>query len=76
MAKKTHNPELNPDETHYCTQCGSELENYFLDESAADLSATTEHHHTCRKTGKFKGDMCARVFISEPVDPETLGDDD
>ena len=59
----------------YCTQCGATLEGFALSGKAEDLSAIRGNFELCRKTGKFTGEFCSKLFIASPVDLDTLLDD-
>jgi len=49
----------------FCTECGKELDNIcFDDKQMNDKDYLEKHHEKCRKTGKFKGDICSRMFIA------------
>ena len=54
----------------FCTECGEELDNFSVSENSSREAALIQHHK-CRKTGKFNGDMCSRVFITKDEDEET-----
>lgn len=59
--------------TRFCVECGEELNNYSLrpGESAEEAH---RRFHNCIKTGKFKGDVCSRLFIEE-YDENSTPDD-
>ena len=49
----------------FCTECGKELDNICFDEKQMnDKDYLQKNHDNCRKTGKFKGEMCSRMFIA------------
>jgi hypothetical protein len=52
------------DSVRFCTECGKELENFSVSDNSSPEAALKQHHN-CRKTGKFDGDMCSRVFITK-----------
>ncbi len=47
----------------FCTECGEALSLVGLEE--ADIQKIKERHENCKRTGKFKGDKCAMLFIVE-----------
>jgi len=78
---KKPNPEgrKKQEPTLFCTECGAALDNYDLSGEAADLEAVKEHQARCKHSGKFQGEMCARLFIArtelpDPADDEPLPD--
>ncbi len=65
--KKTinYNKEEIKKDTIYCTECGEELKMFGIDSKKVDLRKAKERFKRCKKTGKFKGDKCAMIFIAE-----------
>ncbi len=59
----------------YCTQCGATLEGFAVSGKATDLSAIRRNFELCKKSGKFTGEFCSKLFIASPVDLDTLLDD-
>lgn len=55
----------------FCTECGEILENFSVSEMAKNPKAVIENFHKCKKTGKFKGDICSKMFIISPPTEET-----
>jgi uncharacterized protein with PIN domain len=55
----------------FCTECGEVLEDFSLSEQAKDPKAVIENFHNCKKTGKFKGDVCSKMFIISPTIEES-----
>lgn len=49
----------------FCTECGDKLNEFCFDESATDVEAVKKHMEGCKREGRYKGDMCARVFIAD-----------
>jgi hypothetical protein len=49
----------------FCTECGSKLENFCFDDGATDLDAVKKHMEECKREGRYKGEMCSRVFIAD-----------
>lgn len=54
----------------FCTECGALLENFCFSSSADDADAIKKNLAQCRKSGKFAGEFCAKLFISDgdPLD--------
>src|SRR4030042_1750010 len=57
-------------EIQFCTTCEKALENWALSHESYDLDAIKTNHENCKNIGRFKGDMCARLFISLNGQPE------
>ncbi|MCX6150406.1 MAG: hypothetical protein NTX22_07800 [Ignavibacteriales bacterium] len=55
----------------FCTECGEELDDFSVSDNSSSEAALKQHHN-CRKTGKFNGDMCSRVFITKYDENENL----
>lgn len=47
----------------FCTECNEELENLSVGEPNMTLEQAKAMHENCKKTGKFKGEMCSKIFI-------------
>lgn len=60
----------------FCAECGEELTFFGIDGSIIDLEKLKERHKNCKRTGKFKGDKCAMLFIAESNEELFLGDED
>lgn len=57
-------------EIQFCTECGDVLENFSVSELAKDPEAVKENFHNCKKTGKFKGDVCSKIYIISSTSEE------
>jgi hypothetical protein len=55
----------------FCIECGEELEDFSVSKNSSK-DAALKQHHNCKKTGKFNGDMCARVYITKDEDENNL----
>lgn len=51
-------------EVHFCTECGEQLDDFAFDDRAVNLKSIRTNHELCKKTGKFKGDYCSKLFIA------------
>jgi hypothetical protein len=59
----------------FCTNC-DDMENIALDDPSAIAEAARKRFDNCRKTGKFQGDICSRLFvIDDATDDGSLFDD-
>lgn len=75
---KSDSKEGQIPDVKFCTECGEELRNFSMTGKASDGISAKERFHSCQKSGKFKGEMCARLFIADfseedlPKDEENL----
>jgi len=49
----------------FCTECDHDLDDFAFDEKSKSKKKVQDNFANCRKTGKFKGEFCSKVFISE-----------
>jgi hypothetical protein len=54
----------------FCTECGSDLDNFCLAPGAVEYAEILKHHFECQRTGKFKGSMCSKLYIADGQIPE------
>jgi hypothetical protein len=55
----------------FCTECGSDLDEFWLSPGANNYEEVLKHHLECQRTGKFRGSMCSRLFIMDNGTPDT-----
>ena len=55
----------------FCTECGSDLDEFWLSPGANNYEEVLKHHLECQRTGKFRGSMCSRLFIVDDGTPDT-----
>jgi len=48
----------------FCTECGEQLDEFAFDGRAENVKGVLQNHELCKKTGKFKGDCCSKLFIA------------
>lgn len=60
----------------FCTECGEELDYYFISDEAKDLEAIKIRHSKCKKSGRFKSEFCARMFITGQYDDDDVFPDE
>lgn len=68
----------NPQEKIFCTECGAELDDFSFSEKAKDIKLVLENFNRCKTIGKFKGEMCSKIFIASAnpdSDPEPFEKD-
>ena len=46
----------------YCADCGMELDNSALSEMINDYKLLVRKFASCKKDGKFTGDLCSKIF--------------
>ncbi len=49
----------------FCTECGSDLDNFCFVPDVDEYANILKHHFECQRTGKFKGAMCSKLFIAD-----------
>ncbi len=64
------NEEENFYKAKFCTECGDTLDDFSITENAKDVEKVKENFENCKKTGKFNGEECSKLFIAS--NPEDL----
>ena len=49
----------------FCTECGSDLDTFCFEPDVNEYANILKHHFECQRSGKFKGAMCAKLFIAD-----------
>jgi hypothetical protein len=62
-------------EPQFCTECDEQLENFFLDPKIKDRNAVKHNFKQCKDSGKFKGEICSKLFISSDNFQELIDED-
>jgi hypothetical protein len=57
-------PNFRKLDIKFCTECDDKLDNFSLNPMSVNIKAVKDNHENCKKTGKFKGELCSRLFIS------------
>ncbi len=57
----------------FCTECGSDLDDFWMTTGADAYAEILKHHFDCQRTGKFKGAMCSKLFIADGTTPAKVG---
>lgn len=60
----------------FCTECQNQLDEFGVEPEENDVASAKRNFDKCVKTGKFKGDYCAKYFIARLEDEEPTGGDD
>lgn len=61
-AKKKVTPRNNG---VFCTECGHELDDFAFSKKSKNTKTVKENHENCVKSGKFSGEFCSKIFISD-----------
>lgn len=61
---------INNEKKVFCTECGEELDDFDFNPQVNDMDAIYERFHGCKEKGKFKGDICSRIFIASQNEDE------
>ncbi|MDT8325678.1 MAG: hypothetical protein RRA94_16305 [Bacteroidota bacterium] len=71
---KQRDPER---EVRFCLNC-NDMDDLATSEEAKDLDQLHERFRNCNETGRFDGDICARIFVAEDGidDADLFADDD
>lgn len=66
MKTKNINKEEKPDlSLEFCTECDHALESFVFTPKSKNKKKIQDNFDNCKKTGKFNGELCSKVFISE-----------
>jgi len=67
MPKKRDSADKMQKETTslFCTECNEELDDFCFDNKSKNKKAVRKRHSKCVKSGKFNGEFCAKIFISD-----------
>jgi hypothetical protein len=60
----------------FCTECGVDLTNFCFSERAKNPEAVRKNLAQCKKIGKFNGEFCSKLFISDDYTMDDLWVDD
>ena len=60
----------------FCSECGEELDSFGIEGGDIDIDKIQARHKLCKEKGKFKGDVCAMLFIADPEEPAESKDVD
>ena len=85
MSKKSSKPKdddpidrdrLLEQKVIFCTECGIQLTNFCFTDRAKDPEAVRKSLAQCKKTGKFNGEFCSKLFISDDFNMDSLWNDE
>ena len=57
----------------FCAECGEDLSMFGIEE--VDRRKIEERHLKCKQKGKFKGDVCSMMFISDEKELPPVSDE-
>lgn len=63
--KKTDLDETQDISLEFCTECNKALDNFAFSSKSKSKKKITANFANCKQKGKFKGELCSKVFISE-----------
>jgi uncharacterized protein with PIN domain len=61
---------LEKSDVIYCVECGEVLDDFSFDEVSKNVDAVKKNFHNCKETGKFKGDICSKLYIIDESEPD------
>ena len=69
--------EETPDDVRFCLNC-NDMDDLATSDESQDLDALRKRFNNCKESGRFDGDLCARLFVAEDgiADPSVFADDD
>lgn len=73
MSSKKHKYNKSEDlkkEIFFCTECGEDLSDFGI-ASKIDKKIIEKRFKKCKQSGKFNGEMCAMLFISNDAEPSS-----
>lgn len=76
--KTLHMQPLHPaGDVEFCLNC-NDMEDLAVSEEAAQLDQLHNRFNNCKESGKFQGDLCARIFVAEDriEDPVFFAEED
>jgi hypothetical protein len=62
--------EQHKDNIIFCTECDDDLAYFCFLKDADDIKIIRKRQEQCRKSGKFKGEMCSKLFIASAIEPD------
>jgi len=66
MKTKNNNKGEQPDlSLEFCTECNEALDNFAFTAKSKSKKKVTANFANCKHKGKFNGELCSKVFISE-----------
>jgi hypothetical protein len=72
MKKKSKNQDGLQHDLKFCTECNDQLDEFCFSGTANDKEFIKRNHEKCRKTGKFKGDVCSKLYIVSDNDIDEI----
>jgi hypothetical protein len=72
MNNKLQNNEGLQEDVKFCTECDEQLDEFCFSDIVGDKEFIKKNHENCRKTGKFKGDVCSKLYIASDNDIDEI----
>ncbi len=60
--------ELKEKDVIFCTECDNQLEVFGIENGSFDVESVRQNFNNCKATGKFKGDVCSKLFIISEIE--------
>jgi hypothetical protein len=73
---KINRKKLLKQEAIFCTECGVELQNFCFSLGADNVEAIKMNLAQCKKSGKFTGEFCSKLFISGEENLDSMFEDE
>ncbi len=54
-------------DVEFCTECGKSLDDFGISNSEIDYDILLKNFEKCKSDGKFKGEICSKLFIAYEV---------
>lgn len=64
------------EEVKFCVECDDDLTNFDVAPMLKTKEEVLANHENCKKIGKFKGDKCSKLFITEDENIGPLEDEE
>jgi hypothetical protein len=77
MPKKRDSSDMQREpKSLFCTECNHELDSFSFSDKAKNKKLVKKRQLKCVKTGKFNGEFCSKIFISDDSLLEGIWDKD
>lgn len=66
MPKKRDSSDMHSEpKSLFCTECNQELDSFCFSDKAKNKKGVKKRQQQCVKSGKFNGEFCSKIFISD-----------
>ena len=76
--RKQQSPSRYPaDDPRFCLNC-NDMDDLATSDEAGDVDALRQRFNNCKESGRFDGDLCARLFVADDgiEDASVFADED